>query len=317
MVVRGFASLTEGFLLYLAAERGLSSAYRLSVRQSLSRFSSWAEGRSLSAEAVTTEDLSAYFGDLRRSGLEASSCRVAMVHLRVFFRYLAARGVIASNPAALLAGMRSPRTVPETLSEQATRRLLESVDPEEIPFGARDRAMLEMLYGSGLRVSELVNLKAQQVDWEESFLRVSGKGGKTRYVPLGGKAAFSLRRYLERARPCLLAADRREDVLFLSNRGSRLTRERIRQIIKERALAAGLTENVYPHLMRHSFATHLLEHGADLRVIQDMLGHADLATTQVYTHVEQRRLVRLHRRFHPRGRSRGGDSGSDSFDADA
>ena len=302
MAARPFPTLIEEFLLYLAAERGLSLNYRLSVRRSLTRFADWCAGQGLAAEELTEPLLAAYHRSMRADGLAASSCRVAMVHLRIFFRHLASTGELPENPAALLVAGGISRIIPETLSADHVNRLLESIDPTDVPFGARDRAMLEMLYGSGLRVSELVALRAEQIDWEEMFLRITGKGGKTRYVPLGRVAADALRRYLGEGRPKLCRAGRREDALFLSNRGSRLTRERIRQIIKSRAAAAGLPENVYPHIMRHSFATHLLENGADLRVIQDMLGHSDLATTQIYTHVEQKRLVNLHRNFHPRGK---------------
>lgn len=300
---RPFTSLTGSFLLYLAAERGLSTNYRLSVQQTLERFSDWCAEHQLTPEGITEEQLATYHRWLRSEcGLAPSSCRVAMVHLRQFFRYLAREKVVQANPAALLECGRAGRPLPETLQADAVNTLLQSIDPADVPFGARDRAMLEMLYGSGLRVSELVNLRAEQVDWEEEFLRITGKGNKTRYVPLGGVAAKALRSYLQHARPMLLRNGKRADVLFLSNRGERLTRDRIRQIIKERARAAGLPENVYPHILRHSFATHLLENGADLRVIQDMLGHASLSTTQVYTHVDQKRLVSLHQSFHPRGR---------------
>ena len=192
--------------------------------------------------------------------------------------------------------------IPETLDAPAIQRMLEGIDPADIPYGARDRAILEMLYGSGLRVSELISLRADRIDWEEGFLRITGKGNKTRYVPLGDMAAKALRHYVREARHRLLKSTRRVPELFLSNRGEALTRERIRQIIRKRAAEAGLEEHVYPHIMRHSFATHLLENGADLRVIQDMLGHADLATTQIYTHVERKRLISLHRNFHPRGK---------------
>ncbi|MDO5450317.1 MAG: tyrosine recombinase [Akkermansia sp.] len=297
-----FAVHIESFLLHLAAERGLSANYRLSVRRSLERFDSWCAERGLEPAQVAEPLLAEYHRSLHAAGLAASSCRVAMVHLRIFFRHLAAKGVLPHNPAALLETGRAGRNLPETLGAEHVARLLESIDPADLPFGARDRAILEMLYGSGLRVSELVNLRPEQVDWQEMFLRITGKGNKTRYVPLGGMAAESLRSYLQQGRPKLLRPGRAAAALFLSNRGTQLTRERIRQIIKARAAAAGIPENVYPHIMRHSFASHLLENGADLRVIQDMLGHADLATTQVYTHVEQKRLVSLHRAFHPRGR---------------
>lgn len=297
-----YGALTEQFLLYLAAERGLSVNYREGVRRSLSRFAHWCTERSLEPADITEPLLAEYRLDLHNSGLMPSSCRIAMVHLRRFFRYLCSSQIIPSNPAELVEGGRPGMKVPETLAAAQVNSLLESIDPQEIPLGARDRAMLEMLYSSGLRVSELISLRPEQVDWDEMFLRVLGKGQKTRYVPLGGMAATALRHYMQHARSKLVHSGRRATTLFLSVRGTALTRERIRQIIKDRARAIGLPENVYPHIMRHSFATHLLENGADLRVIQDMLGHADLATTQIYTHVEKKRLVSLHRHFHPRGK---------------
>ena len=296
-----YGALTEKFLLYLAAERGLSLNYREGVRRSLVRFARWCTERELAPADITEPLLAEYSQYLHSEGLQPSSCRIALVHLRRFFRYLSSRGILPLNPAELLQGGRPAMKIPETLAAEQVGRLLESIDPQDVPYGARDRAMLEMLYGSGLRVSELVRLRPEQVDWDEMFLRVLGKGQKTRYVPLGGMAAVALRCYMQHARSKLLRPGKRADVLFLSRQGGALTRERIRQIIKARAEAAGVSENVYPHIMRHSFATHLLENGADLRVIQDMLGHANLATTQIYTHVEAKRLVSLHRQFHPRG----------------
>ena len=296
-----YGALTEKFLLYLAAERGLSLNYREGVRRSLARFARWCTERELAPADITEPLLAEYSQYLHSEGLQPSSCRIALVHLRRFFRYLSSRGILPLNPAELLQGGRPAMKIPETLAAEQVGRLLESIDPQDVPYGARDRAMLEMLYGSGLRVSELVRLRPEQVDWDEMFLRVLGKGQKTRYVPLGGMAAVALRCYMQHARSKLLRPGKRADVLFLSRQGGALTRERIRQIIKARAEAAGVSENVYPHIMRHSFATHLLENGADLRVIQDMLGHANLATTQIYTHVEAKRLVSLHRQFHPRG----------------
>lgn len=302
------AGQIERFLLAVAAERRQSASYRRSLRQSLERFGRWLEARGAGLASVDLAMLGEYLAALRGEGLADSSCRVATVHLRLFFRFLAARGVLPTDPAALLHGGRVTQQVPETLSAAAVQRLLESVDPMDLPYGARDRAMLEMLYGSGLRVSELVQLSTDRIDRESGFLRVLGKGSKTRYVPLGGVAAKALARYMEAGRPLLVREGVRSDAVFLSRLGRPLTRERVRQVICQRARDAGLSEHVFPHIMRHSFATHLLENGADLRVIQDMLGHADLATTQIYTHVEQKRLEQLHRRFHPRGRHRPGDA---------
>lgn len=297
-----WSARTEQFLLYLAAECGLSVNYRESVRRSLARFAAWCNGRVLTPPQITEPLLAEYRRMLHEEGLAQSSCRIAMVHLRRFFRYLKSRNVVEQDPATLVKGGHVRQAIPETLCAEAVTQMLEATDAEDIPYGARDRAILEMLYGSGLRVSELVRLRADQISWEERFLRITGKGGKTRYVPLGGMAAKALQNYVQKARFVLAKEGHRVPELFLSNRGERLTRERIRQIIRKRAAAAGLHERVYPHIMRHSFATHLLENGADLRVIQDMLGHADLATTQIYTHVEAKRLVGLHRSFHPRGR---------------
>lgn len=292
-------SLVEQFVLYLAAERGLSVNYQLSVRQSLEPLLRFLEERGVAIPAVEEGDLSAFLGEMGQR-LAPSSLRVASVHVRIFFRFLFSRQLIGKDPAMFLDNVRMGRTIPETLPEGLVARLLESVPLDEAPFGARDRAILEMLYGSGLRVSELTNLRNEQVDEQEKFIRVTGKGGKTRFVPLGSSAMECLSVYRRKARGMLLG-DRRSPYVFLNRRGGRLTRERIRQILKERAEQAGIAEHVFPHIMRHSFATHLLENGADLRVIQELLGHADLATTQVYTHVEQKRLIELHRRFHPRG----------------
>lgn len=298
----------ERFILYLTAERGLSLHYRQSVRQSLTRFTHWRQDLGLTLPDILPEHLTRYGKELHKEGLADSSCRIAMVHLRQFFRYLKRKGQLAANPAELMQGGRFSQKMPETISAPEIKRLLEQLSPNDLPYGARDRALLEMLYGSGLRVSELISLRMEQIDWDDGFLRITGKGNKTRYVPLGGMAAQALNQYMHTARAMLAQATRRPaPELFLSRRGKALSRERVRQIIKARAKEAGLPENVYPHIMRHSFATHLLENGADLRVIQDMLGHADLATTQIYTHVEQKRLMQLHQRFHPRGRKNSGE----------
>lgn len=292
----------DRFLLHLAAERGLSAAYRRSVEQTLTAFARWCREHKLTWAEVKPDTFTAYRSARRQEGLAASSLRIESVHLRIFFRWLSNSGQLPQNPAALLESGRPLHALPETLSAPEVNTLLSSIDPAADTLSCRDRALLEMLYGSGLRVSELVSLRAAQIDWDEDFLRITGKGAKTRYVPLGKVAAAALRDYLNTARPKLLRNGKRADTLFLSVRGEALTRERIRQIIKKRAALAGLPENVYPHLLRHSFATHLLENGADLRVIQDMLGHADLATTQIYTHVDRKRLVSIMENFHPRGR---------------
>ncbi len=294
--------LLDTYLMYQATERGLSTNYQLSNARNLQAWLDYCAEHDLAPDSVKLEDLTRYLRHLRRGGLAASSQRIVVVELRMFFRFLTARKLIATNPASLLRSAKMSAPLPQSLSEAQVKQLLETTWSDDVPFGTRDRAIMEMLYGSGLRVSELIGLRFEQLDEEEHFLRVTGKGGKTRYVPLGAAALKSLNYYLQYARPKLLPKMGESPFIFLSNRGKALTRVRIGQILKQRALEAGLSESVFPHLMRHSFATHLLENGADLRVIQDLLGHADLSTTQVYTHVEQKRLVSLHQQFHPRGK---------------
>ncbi len=298
-----YAALDQ-FLIYQAAERGASHHYRSSLYQSLAVFITWCEQQTLGVFCLKEADLHRYLLYLLEEREQlASSRRVALVHLRVFYRFLTRRGYVKHNPAQLLRGARLAQRLPKNLAQGQIMQLLDGTDGAELPYGARDRAMMELIYGSGLRVSELLSLRGHQVDWDEGFLRIVGKGGKTRYVPMGSRAREALRFYLRRARSLLVRPSRRVgDLIFLSNRGGELTRERMRQILMTRARDAGLDAHVFPHLLRHCFATHLLENGADLRVIQDLLGHADLATTQVYTHVETARLKEIHARFHPRGR---------------
>lgn len=301
----------DGFVLHLATERGLSENYQLLVRRVLEDFAQWMSGAGSRAggggeedgaigawSRVGTDDLAAYLMGRKEDGLAASSLRVVAIALRVFFRFLHGRGRIASDPSAALLSPRADRHLPETLNEREVARLLEGVDISRA-LGLRDRAILELLYASGLRVSELVSATLDALNIEEGVIRVTGKGSKTRLVPVGRAACEALAAYLAAERPRLVRR-RTGSHVFLSRRGGRLTPQRVWQIVGERARAAGLEAKVYPHLLRHSFATHLLSHGADLRVIQELLGHADIATTQIYTHVDDRRLKSVHRKFHPR-----------------
>lgn len=191
-------------------------------------------------------------------------------------------------------------SLPHVLDQQTVSKLLESIDVQDIPLGCRDRALLEMIYACGMRVSEVINCKLESFDADDAFVRVMGKGDKTRLVPVGRSALEALKAYLEKGRPKLVKPGTKSHI-FLTVRGRPLTRERVRQILQERARVAGIDQHVFPHILRHSFATHLLENGADLRIIQEMLGHADISTTQIYTHLEQQRLNAIHHRFHPRG----------------
>ena len=291
----------ETFIRFLAVERGLSENYQLSTARSLGEFASWCAQRKqiVQPRAVGLPLLSEYLAERKRGGLSASSIKLIVVALKIFFRFATARGFVARDPAEALSLPRIERYLPETLNEIQVEQLLESVD-ETVPLGLRDRAILELLYASGLRVSELAGAKLENLDLESGLVRVTGKGNKTRLVPVGRRARTAIERYLAQERPDLVKP-RSGSEIFLSVRGSRLTTARLWQIVKACARRSGLETNIYPHLLRHSFATHLLSNGADLRIIQEMLGHADISTTQVYTHVDQQRLKAVHRKFHPRG----------------
>ena len=290
----------DQFILYVATERGLSTAYQLSLRQTLDALVKWAKSQEYSEwNDMGADELAGFLSEQKKAGLGVSSLRIMIVHLKVFFRHLASKGLIQADYAEPLLSPRGEEHLPETLNEKYVSNLLESIDTS-LRLGRRDRAILELFYASGLRLSELCGAKLENLDLTEGFIRVTGKGGKTRLVPVGGEARAAIENYLKNERPELVKS-KTSSWIFLSVRGGRLSPERAREIVKQRAAAAGIAQNVYPHLLRHSFATHLLQNGADLRVIQDMLGHADIATTQIYTHVDQKGLKSIHQKFHPRG----------------
>ena len=310
----------EDFILYLATERGLSDNYQLSTRLSLEGFAHWLERQRLVKElgekaaldltengdelpaialsAVALLDISDYLAHRKRLGLSAASIRLVVVAIKIFFRWLQARQRVEADIAETLPLPRTERYLPETMNELQVEHLLEGI-PVDAPRGLRDRAILELLYASGLRVSELVNARLENLDLDTHIIRVTGKGNKMRLVPVGAKACAAIDSYLQKERPQFVRK-RTGNEVFLSSRGTKLSTVRIWQIVKTCAKNAGIDLNVYPHLLRHSFATHLLSNGADLRIIQELLGHADIATTQIYTHVDQSRLKAVHHKFHPR-----------------
>lgn len=291
----------EEFILHLATERGLSENYQHSTRRSLESFAQWAAktGQINEPGVVTLAHLHDFLAHRKRLGLASASIKLEVVALKIFFRWLAGRARIPRDPADVLPLPRIERYLPETLNEPDVERLLASVDINA-PLGLRDRAMLELLYASGLRAGELVGARLENLDLDQHVIRVTGKGNKTRLVPVGAKAREAISAYLDRERP-MLVTKRTGSHIFLSRHGKGITTVRLWQIVKTCAKRADLPQNVYPHLLRHSFATHLLGGGADLRIIQELLGHADISTTQIYTHVEQGRLKATHRKFHPRG----------------
>ena len=300
-IARRMEASTDRFIRFLATERGLSDAYQTSVRQTLDALAGWMKSLSTESTAlreIGTEELAAFLSQRRAEGLNAASLRITTVHLKVFFRWLVVKGTLEMDPAEPLLAPRPDQTLPETLHASELVKLLESIDPGQ-PLGRRDLAILELFYSSGLRLSELCKARLEMMDSEDGFLRITGKGGKTRIVRVGIKAREAIADYLMNERPELVKK-KTSSHIFLSVRGGALSPDRVRQIVKERAKFAGIDQNIYPHLLRHSFATHLLEGGADLRVIQELLGHADISTTQIYTHVDRQRLKAVHKQFHPR-----------------
>lgn len=293
-------SLIDSFILYLATERGLSVNYQLLIRRTLDALANWLQEQRQVTEAqeVTTSMLTEYLARRKLEGLAASSARVELVAIKIFFRWLASREKRKGDPSEPILPPRVEKHLPGTLHEENARQLLESVQGTGA-LDRRDRAILELFYASGLRLSELVHSRLENLNLEDGWIRVVGKGAKTRICPVGSAAREAILTYLTHGRPELVSAQSSSHI-FLSIRGEELTPARIRQIVQERARQAGLELHVHPHLLRHSFATHLLNHGADLRVIQEMLGHADISTTQIYTHVDQHRLKQVHRQFHPR-----------------
>jgi len=290
----------DSFCDLLWLEDGLAPNTLQSYRRDLTQFSAWLETiRSTLLLDVNQADIEAYLQyRFMRKASPRSTARLLSA-LKRFYRLALRDGRIALDPTLKIDTPKLPRSLPKSLSETDVDRLLNAPDPTE-PLGLRDKAMLEILYASGLRVSELVTLKVVNVSLDMGVLSVMGKGGKERMVPLGEEALLWLSRYLSDARQLILGTTI-SDALFVTQRGAAMTRQAFWYLIKRRALQAGLARLPSPHVLRHAFATHLLNHGADLRVVQMLLGHADISTTQIYTHVARERLKQLHAQHHPRG----------------
>jgi len=291
----------DAFCDALWLEDGLAKSTLESYRTDLILFARWlasaGRGRLLAAGEA---ELTAYVARVAAERKRATSQSRYLSTLRRFYRWHLSRGVIQADPTLNLVNPQRPARLPKVLSESMVESLLAAPEVETV-FGLRDRAMLETIYATGLRVSELVNLKLHEVGLNEGVLRVFGKGSKERLVPLGELALDWISRYLREARPELLG-NQRSDALFVTRRGGAMTRQMFWTLVKRHALVAGIDPaRLSPHVLRHAFATHLLNHGADLRVVQLLLGHADISTTQIYTHVARERLKNLHARHHPRG----------------
>ncbi len=291
--------LIDEFCDALWLEDGLARNTLDSYRRDLKLFAAWLDQRGTGLLAARNADLQAYLAHFHARKTRASSAARLLSSLKRFYRHGLRQGKIKADPTLRIDSPKLPRSLPKSLTEEDVEGLLEAPVVKQA-LGLRDKAMLETLYASGLRVSELVTLKLGQVSHDMGVVRVVGKGSKERLVPLGEEALAWIRRYLEEARPALLGA-RSSDELFVTARGSGMTRQMFWHLLRHYALKAGLRKPLSPHTLRHAFATHLLNHGADLRVVQLLLGHSDISTTQIYTHVARERLKQLHAKHHPRG----------------
>ncbi len=291
--------LIERFIEALWLEKGLSAHTQSAYRSDLALLNGWLQARGVELQSVGREVLLDHLAWRMSEGYKARSTARLISGMRGFYRFLLREGVIDADPTLQVDMPQLGRPLPKSLSEADVEALLAAPDLDD-PIGLRDRAMLEVLYACGLRVSELVGLTLEQVNLRQGVLRVFGKGSKERLVPMGEEAIGWVERYCREARPALLAG-RPADVLFPSLRGEQMTRQTFWHRIKHHAQVAGIAKSLSPHTLRHAFATHLLNHGADLRVVQMLLGHSDLSTTQIYTHIARARLQALHAQHHPRG----------------
>ena len=290
----------DQFIDSLWAQKGLAELTLSAYQQDLTQFSRWLAPRNGSLSAGQQTDIQQFLGERFERGSSARSNARLLSTLKQFYRHLIRLGERQDNPTALVSAPRIHRSLPQSMNERDVEKLLQAPDLES-DFGMRDRCMLELMYSSGFRVCELVGLQLNQVNTRLGLVRLVGKGSKERVVPVGEEALHWLQRYLQRARPALQVTGAINDALFLSSRGTAITRQAFWQNIKKHLLTAGVKTVFSPHSLRHAFATHLLNHGADLRTVQMLLGHSSLSTTQIYTHIAQTRLQSIHAQHHPRG----------------
>jgi integrase/recombinase XerD len=289
--------IIDSFLDTLWMERGLSDNTLSAYRSDLSRFAVWLQQQKIDLVKVEAKEILAYLATANNVSARTVARRLSS--LRRLYEYLLREDQIKQNPVSNVDAPRLGRTLPKTLTETEVEALLNAPDTEQA-MGIRDRTMLELLYATGLRVSELVGLTLQQVNLRQGVVRVTGKGNKERLVPMGEEANVWLERYLNSARSEILN-HALSDAMFPSNRGKAMTRQTFWYMVKRYAVVAEIKKTLSPHVLRHAFATHLINHGADLRVVQMLLGHSDISTTQIYTHVARERLKDLHAEHHPRG----------------
>ncbi|MDD2236254.1 MAG: site-specific tyrosine recombinase XerD [Kiritimatiellae bacterium] len=292
-------SLVNQFLDYLTLERGLSKNTRQAYAFDLKQFAAFLDKQGIkSLNELTRKDILAFLMAEKKRGLTGTSMARELVAIKVFFRYLLQENMLNVDVTETMESPKLWKSLPTSLTMKEAERLLETPDTSK-PLGIRDRALLETLYGTGLRVSELAELMLDDLHFDSGYIRCMGKGRKERVIPIGKTAQRALTEYLERIRPILLKEGTSRQI-FLTRSGKPFSRNGLLKLVKTYSHKAGLTKNVHPHTLRHSFATHLLANEAPLRVIQEMLGHADIGTTQIYTHVDSTRLKNIHHKFHPR-----------------
>lgn len=294
----GPAPLVKRFLDYIFLECGLSGATVTAYKHDLGEFWNSVETNDVSAEDISMEDVQRHLMELQRRGLAISSIARHLAALKVFLRWLHAERILRKDIASLIEGSKRWKTIPHTVRYNQVEALLNAPDPKA-EFYLRDRAILEMLYATGMRVSELVGLQMSQINLKLGYLRCFGKGRKERIIPVGRCAIETVNEYLENLRPRLPNAGQSE-ALFLSRTGKMLDRTNIWRLVRKYAILANISNHLSPHTLRHCFATHLLAGGADLRIVQELLGHSDVTTTQIYTHVDETQLKKVHREYHPR-----------------
>ena len=292
----------DEFIGSLRYERSMAENTCAAYARDLRFFSQYLKKRGISAAGdVKREDIAGFLGEQRSEGRKSTTRARRATAIKVFFKFLRERRFVAKNPAELFEPPKKAKALPRVLSEEESFRMLDKVDGTD-PRDLRDRAMLEVMYGCGLRVSELCAMKTEDIIADGELLRVIGKGSKERIVPIGRAAGRALVAYLASARDVFTKGDLSVGHVFVTRLKKPFTRQAVFKLIRERALAAGIApERISPHVLRHCFASHMLQHGADIRAIQELLGHADIGTTQIYTHVDATRFGDIHRRFHPRG----------------
>ncbi len=291
--------LLKEFIYFLSVEKGLSSNTLESYQRDLRKFFLFLRGKNINEIVkISRIIITDFLMEQREKGLAPSTLTRNLASIRSFYQFLLKEQIITENPAVELETPRAEKKLPKVLSFNEIELLLEQPETKNA-IGLRDKAMLELLYATGIRVSELVSLNVNEVNLKMGFLKCDGKGNKERMIPLGSVAIRSIQEYLQNSRPKILK-QKEEKALFVNQQGTRLTRQGFWKILKKYALKAGIETDITPHTLRHSFATHLLENGADLRSVQEMLGHADIATTQIYTHVARRKIKEIYNQTHPR-----------------